>query len=162
MRIAPVDLVAVSFKLCTPRALSKPGKQGFNSETLLNREIVLRNGHNLNRVAETLCRVIPHIHRESVGSIIGAIMVLAPRIMRGELDKLPRHYLSGGSAGQLRDEADLAQLQRRLGDDSGIGIDLLCDFLHGIPGFTRADRHRGIGAAVCGERGDHGPIAKTR
>jgi hypothetical protein len=63
-------------------------------------------------------------------------MVLAPRIMRGELDKLPKHYVSGGIAGNPRGQHDLDILQGRLAGDSGIGIDLLCDFLHGIPGFT--------------------------
>jgi hypothetical protein len=30
------------------------------------------------------------------GSVIGAIMLLAPRIMRGELDKLPKRHLPDG------------------------------------------------------------------
>jgi hypothetical protein len=73
------------------------------------------------------------------GSIIGAVMVLAPRIMRGELDKLPPHY-NGPSAGTgRRSERDLDELRRRLSSEEGIGRDILCDFLHDIPGFTRAE-----------------------
>jgi hypothetical protein len=72
---------------------------------------------------------------DGAGSIIGAIMVLAPRIMRGELDKLPPHYEpSRGSA--RRSEKALDELQRKLVSDNGIGEGILCDFLHGIPGFT--------------------------
>jgi hypothetical protein len=73
------------------------------------------------------------------GSIIGAVMVLAPRIMRGELDKLPLRYASHGSVGSPRERHDLDSLQGRLAGESGIGEDILCDFLHDIPGFTRAE-----------------------
>ena len=82
-----------------------------------------------------------------IGSVVGAIMVLAPRIMKGELAKLPPHYvLSRGTTGQNekpkeeeqpRTEQDLAQLQRRLTSDDGIGEDIICDLLHRIPGFGR-------------------------
>jgi hypothetical protein len=65
------------------------------------------------------------------------VMVLAPRIMRGELDKLPKRQLPDGSVGK-RTPNDLAKLQSRLADEQGMGIDILCDFLHDIPGFTRA------------------------
>jgi hypothetical protein len=73
------------------------------------------------------------------GSIIGAVMVLAPRIMRGELVKLPSRNTPGDSAGrnsEPRTQRDLDKLQAHLAAESGIGIDILCDFLHGIPGFT--------------------------
>jgi hypothetical protein len=64
-------------------------------------------------------------------------MVLAPRIMRGELGKLPPHYLvSHGSVGNQRTQSDLEKLQGRLATETGIGEDIICDFLHGIPGFT--------------------------
>lgn len=71
------------------------------------------------------------------GSVIAAIMVLAPRIMRGEVDKLPPHR-SDSSVGTPRKLHDLQTLQGNLAGDKGIGIDIICDFLHGIPGFTRA------------------------
>jgi hypothetical protein len=67
-------------------------------------------------------------------------MVLAPRIMKGELDGLPPHY-DGPSHGSVnRSAKDLDELQRNLADYRGIGERILCDFLHGIPGFTRAAR----------------------
>jgi hypothetical protein len=65
-------------------------------------------------------------------------MVLAPRIMRGELDKLPKRYTPDRTVGSPREQHDLDSLQGNLAGDKGIGIDILCDFLHGIPGFTRA------------------------
>jgi hypothetical protein len=72
-----------------------------------------------------------------VGSIIGAIMLLAPRIMRGELDKLPKHRPSDRTVGRSpRTARDLDELQRKLTTDDGIGM--ICDALHGITGFTRA------------------------
>jgi len=90
-----------------------------------------------------------------LGSIIGALMVLAPRIMRGELDKLPKKHLSDGSVGQPRSDANMAQLQRRLTDEKGIGEDIICDFLHDIPGFTRAtDTCRRTGQAAGASRSD--------
>jgi hypothetical protein len=70
------------------------------------------------------------------GSIIGAIMILAPRIMRGELDKLPPRYVSDRTVGNHRTKSDLEKLQGRLATEEGMGIDIICDFLHGIPGFT--------------------------
>ena len=74
--------------------------------------------------------------RDVARSVIGAIMVLAPRIMKGELDKLPAHHTSRGSAGSPRGQRDLETLQGRLATETGIGEDIICDFLHGIPGFT--------------------------
>jgi hypothetical protein len=70
------------------------------------------------------------------GSIIGALMILVPRIMRGELDKLPKQY-DGPHAGSDRRSRDLEELQRKLSSEEGIGREILCDFLHRIPGFTR-------------------------
>ncbi len=74
-----------------------------------------------------------------LGSVIAAIMVLAPRILRGELDKLPPKVVSDDSVGnKKRTQSDLEKLQGNLASDKGIGIDLICDFLHDINGFTRA------------------------
>jgi hypothetical protein len=98
-----------------------------------------------------------------LGSIIGALMVLAPRIMRGELDKLPKKHLSDGSVGQPRSDADMAQLQRRLTDEKGIGEDIICDFLHDIPGFTRAtDTCRRTGQAAGDREVTHGTVSQAR
>ena len=75
---------------------------------------------------------------------VAAIMVLAPRIMRGEIDKLPPKLALADSSvgnGAKRTEADLHKLQHNLTGDDGIGIDIVCDFLHGIPGFTRSPVH---------------------
>lgn len=81
-----------------------------------------------------------------IGSVVGAIMVLAPRIMKGELNKLPpRWVVSRGTTGNnekpkeketRRTISDLEKLQGRLATETGIGEDIICDFLHGIPGFT--------------------------
>ena len=77
-----------------------------------------------------------------LGSIIGAIMVLAPRIMKGELDKLPPRYIttvgtkSRKSKPEHRTQRDLDKLQAHLTTEHGVGRDIICDFLHGIPGFT--------------------------
>jgi hypothetical protein len=57
--------------------------------------------------------------------------------MRGELDKLPKRQLPDRTVGK-RSPDDLAKLQNRLTDEQGMAIDIICDFLHGIPGFTHA------------------------
>ena len=66
------------------------------------------------------------------GSIIGALMVLAPRIMRGELDKLPPRYEpSHGSV--RRSQKALEELQRKLTSDDGIGEPVICDSCMAAP-----------------------------
>ena len=48
-------------------------------------------------------------------------MVLAPRIMKGELEKLPKHHdgVSHGTVGKDRTPSDFEKLQGRLATETG-------------------------------------------
>jgi len=82
----------------------------------------------------------------ATGSVAAAIRYLAPVIMRGDLAKLPgKHWdrqdgksLQAKSPATVKDRIadDLSKLQHHIGSDNGMGWQIICDFLWGVPGFT--------------------------